>query len=80
VNKYGRHEHNDVRPFAARLGCPLLATAGSVEFHFFPDLARELATLAGAGGTCQIVEGANHFYSGRLPPLADVVAAWIARL
>jgi pimeloyl-ACP methyl ester carboxylesterase len=80
VNKYGRHEHNDVRPYAARLGCPLLATAGSAEFHFFPDLARELAALAAPRGTCEIVEGANHFYSGRLPLLADVVAVWLARL
>lgn len=81
VNKYGRHEHNDVRPHAAQLGCPLLATAGSAEFRFFPDLARELAAAAGpARGTCHIIEGANHFYSGHLPALAEIIAAWLEEI
>jgi pimeloyl-ACP methyl ester carboxylesterase len=31
VNKYGRDDRNDCRPYARRLGCPLLAIVGSVE-------------------------------------------------
>ena len=81
VNKYGRHEHNDVRPHAARLPCRLLATAGSAEFQFFPDYAREIADAAGPErGTCQIVEGANHFYRGREAVLIGVVAEWLQPL
>ena len=37
VNKYGKHENNDVRPHAGRLGCPHLAIAGGAEHPFFPN-------------------------------------------
>ena len=43
VNKYGKHENNDVRPHAGRLGCPHLAIAGGAEHPFFPEYAKELA-------------------------------------
>lgn len=79
VNKYGREERSDVRPHAARLGCPLLATAGSLEPAFAAH-ARELAAAAGPErGTCQVFEGAEHFYRSFEPALADAVVAWLAR-
>ncbi len=80
VSKYGRHERNDVRPHAARLGCPLLAIAGSRESGFFQGYARELAEAAGPLGTSHIVDGADHFYVRREPALADLVAEWLTRL
>jgi len=48
VNKYGKHENNDVRPHAGRLGCPHLAIAGGAEHPFFPEYAKELAEAGGA--------------------------------
>ena len=36
VSKYGRHETNDVRPHAARLGCPLTGDRGRDRGGLFP--------------------------------------------
>ena len=54
-----------MRPHAARLGCPLLVTAGEIEAAYFREYAHELNDVAGPEGcTCIIVPGANHFYAG----------------
>jgi pimeloyl-ACP methyl ester carboxylesterase len=80
VSKYGKHERNDVRPHAASLTVPLLATAGSLEEHFFHQHAQELAEAAGPErGTWRIVEGANHRYEDRIPVLTDLVASWLEK-
>jgi pimeloyl-ACP methyl ester carboxylesterase len=79
VNKYGREERTDVRPHAGRLGCPLLATAGSREPAFVAH-ARELVAAAGPeGGACVVVEGAEHFYRGHTDVLASEVLRWLER-
>ncbi len=78
VSKYGRHETNDVRPHAARLGCPLLVTAGETEAGYFREYARELEEAAGSdAGTCVIVPGANHFYAGCEDFVIDVLDGWL---
>jgi pimeloyl-ACP methyl ester carboxylesterase len=77
VNKYGRHENNDVRPHASRLGCPHLAIAGGAEHPFFPRYAKELAEAGGASASYQIVPGANHFYNGQEHTVIEVLAAWL---
>ena len=78
VSKYGRHETNDVRPHAARLGCPLLITAGEIEAAYFRELARELNESAGPdNSTCIIVPGADHFYAGREAFMIDALDGWL---
>lgn len=80
VSKYGRHETNDVRPHAAKLGCPLLVTAGATEAAYFREYARELTESAGpARCTCIIVPGANHFYAGCEAFMIDALDGWLAR-
>jgi len=81
VSKYGHHEHNDVRKYAASLTVPLLATAGGKESDFFHLHCRELAEAAGPElGTSRIVEGALHSYAGYEALLADAVDGWVRRL
>jgi pimeloyl-ACP methyl ester carboxylesterase len=63
VNKYGRDDNNDCRPYAKRLGCPLLAIVGSAEPKLFYEYAQEIVAGAGPNGTCKLVDGANHFYN-----------------
>ena len=78
VSKYGRHETNDVRPHAARLGCPLLVTAGEIEVAYFREYAHELNEAAGPGHcTCIIVPGANHFYAGCEAFMIDALDGWL---
>lgn len=78
VSKYGRHETNDVRPHAAKLGCPLLVTAGEIEAGYFRELAGELADAAGPDNcTCIIVPGADHFYAGCEAFMIDALDGWL---
>jgi pimeloyl-ACP methyl ester carboxylesterase len=79
LNKYGPDERTDVRPHAAGLACPLLATAGSREPTFVTH-AHELVAAAGPGrGTCYIVDGAEHFYRDYRDALTREVVAWLER-
>jgi pimeloyl-ACP methyl ester carboxylesterase len=77
VNKYGKHENNDVRPHAGRLGCPHLAIAGDAEHPFFPEYAKELAEASGATGTYRIVSGSNHFYDKHEPEVIEIITHWL---
>jgi len=77
VNKYGRHEINDVRRHAGRLGCPYLAIAGGAEHAFFPRYAKELAEAGGASASYKIVPGANHFYTNHEPEVVEIIADWL---
>lgn len=81
VSKYGTHEKNDVRPHAARLGCPLLTIAGSAEHAYFPAYAKELAEATGPKlGTYRIVEGANHFYDNHESDVIEIVGQWMEKI
>ena len=77
VNKYGRHEINDVRPQAGRLGCPHLAIAGGAEHAFFPRYAKEIAEAGGVSASYKIVPGANHFYTNQEPEVVEIIADWL---
>jgi pimeloyl-ACP methyl ester carboxylesterase len=77
VNKYGRHENNDVRPLAARLGCPHLAIAGGAEHPFFPEYAKELAQAGGATASYRIVPGSDHFYHGHESEVIGILSDWL---
>src|SRR5262245_22629877 len=37
LDKYGKDDRNDCRPYAKRLGCPLLAIVGGAEPKFFTN-------------------------------------------
>jgi pimeloyl-ACP methyl ester carboxylesterase len=78
-NKYGRHEKNDVRPHASRLGCPYLAIAGGAEHPFFPEYAKALAGAGGPTATCKIIPGSNHFYTNHEPEVVEIIATWLAQ-
>jgi len=81
VSKYGTHEKNDVRPHAARLGCPLLTIAGSAEHPYFPAHAKELAEAAGPKlGTYRIVDGSNHSYDNHESEVIEIIAQWMGRI
>lgn len=77
VNKYGKHENNDVRPHAGRLGCPHMAIAGAAEHPYFPEYAAELAHAGGASATYKIVPGADHFYHGHESEVIEIIAEWL---
>ena len=80
VAKYGRHEINDVRPHAGRLGCPHLAIAGGAEHPFFPRYAKELAQAGGASASYKIVPAANHFYTDHEPEVVEILVDWLKQL
>ena len=77
VNKYGRHEINDVRRNAGRLGCPHMAVAGGAEHPFFPRYAKEIAEAGGTSATYKIVPGANHFYTNHESEVVEIIADWL---
>jgi pimeloyl-ACP methyl ester carboxylesterase len=77
VNKYGKHENNDVRPHAGRLGCPHLAIAGGAEHPFFPEYAQELAQAGGASASYKIVPGSDHFYHDHEAEVVEILAEWL---
>jgi pimeloyl-ACP methyl ester carboxylesterase len=79
VNKYGRDDRNDCRPYAKRLGCPLLALVGSAEPKFFWEYAQEIVAGAGPQGTCKLVDGANHFYNRHTPQMIEIIHDWLRR-
>ncbi|MGE5217271.1 MAG: alpha/beta hydrolase family protein [Chloroflexota bacterium] len=76
VNKYGRDDRNDCRPYAKRLGCPLLAIVGSDEPKFFYDYAQEIVAAA-TRGACVMVDGANHFYNRHTPQIVAIIDRWL---
>ena len=79
VNKYGRDDNNDCRPYARRLGCALLALVGSAEPEFFYEYAQEIVAAVGAKGTCRLVDGANHFYNRHTREFVEIIDEWLAQ-
>ena len=80
VNKYGRDDNNDCRPYAKRLGCPLLAIVGSAEPKFFYEYAQEIVAAAGPSSSCKLVDGANHFYNRHTAEIVEVMDQWLGHV
>jgi alpha/beta superfamily hydrolase len=63
----------------ARFPAPLVVLAGGRDEYCPPralaDLGRQLP-----GATVRVIEGANHFFFGKLFPLGQAVAGWAERL
>jgi pimeloyl-ACP methyl ester carboxylesterase len=79
VNKYGRDDNNDCRPYAGRLGCALLALVGGAEPKFFYEYAQAIATAVGAKGSCRLVDGANHFYNRHTRQFVEIIDEWLVQ-
>jgi len=79
LNKYGKDDRNDCRPYAKRIGCPLLAIVGSAEPKFFHEYAQDIAAAVGANGTYKVVDGANHFYNKHTPEIVQLIYEWLAQ-
>ncbi len=79
LNKYGKDDRNDCRPYAKQLGCQLLAIVGSAEPKFFYEYAQEIADGAGSKGTCKLVDGANHFYNRHTPEIVELIYRWLTQ-
>jgi len=79
LNKYGKDDRNDCRPYAKQLGCPLLAIVGGAEPKFFYEYAQELAVGAAPDATCNLVDGANHFYNRHARAIIEIIYEWLRR-
>lgn len=79
LDKYGKDDRNDCRPFAKKIGCPLLAVVGGAEPKFFHEYAKELVANA-SNSTYAKVDGANHFYNRHTREMVDLIYGWLARL
>ena len=77
LNKYGKDDRNDCRPYAKRIGCPLLAIVGGAEPKFFHEYAQELVAAAGADSTYKLVDGGNHFYNRHTAEIVEIIAGWL---
>ena len=77
LNKYGKDDRNDCRPYAKTIGCPLLAIVGGTEPPFFHEYARELVAAAGNGSLYQRIDGGNHFYNRHTSQIIDVIQQWL---
>ena len=80
LDKYGKDDKNDCRPYAKHIGCPLLAITGSTEPNFFHEYAQEIAQAAGPRATCKIIQGANHFYNKHTTEIVGLIHEWLAQL
>ena len=79
VDKYGKDDRNDCRPYAKRIGCPLLALVGSVEPKFFHEYAQEIVAAAGSEAMCKSIEGANHFYNRHTAEIVESIYQWLTQ-
>lgn len=77
LDKYGKDDRNDCRPYAKRMGCPLLAIVGGAEAKFFHEYAQELVAAAGANSTYQPVDGGNHFYNRHTVEIVEIIYRWL---
>lgn len=55
---------------------PTLVIAGTQDEYCPPDVLERLRTER-AGATFRIIDGANHFFFGKLFPLGEALAAWL---
>jgi pimeloyl-ACP methyl ester carboxylesterase len=80
VNKYGRDDNNDCRPYAKNLGCPLLAIVGGEEPPFFHQYANEIVAAVSHGSSYRRIDGASHFYNRHTREIVEMIAEWLGRL
>jgi pimeloyl-ACP methyl ester carboxylesterase len=80
LDKYGKDDRNDCRPYAKQLSCPLLAIVGEAEPKFFHEYAQELVAAAGTGSTYKLVDGGNHFYNRHTAEIVTIIEEWLGRL
>jgi alpha-beta hydrolase superfamily lysophospholipase len=90
VDKYGPQERYDIFKHLPHVRVPMLITLGTEEGATpdSPDAAsmygnaEELTAVAAEQPnlTFNHIEGADHFYTGRLPALWQVASAWLERL
>ena len=79
LDKYGKDDRNDCRPYAKSLGCPLLAIVGGAEPKLFHEYAQEIVANAGANATYEQVDGGNHFYNRHIAQIVEVIDRWLRR-
>ena len=79
VNKYGRDDNNDCRPYAEHLGCALLALVGGEEPKLFYEYAQEIVAGVGPKGSCKLIGGANHFYNRHTREFVEIIHEWLGQ-
>lgn len=79
LDKYGKDDRNDCRPYAKSLGCPLLTIVGGAEPKLFHEYAQEIVANAGANATYEQVDGGNHFYNRHISQIVEVIDRWLQR-
>jgi alpha/beta superfamily hydrolase len=85
LEKYGPDERYNYLKFVAGVRCPTLVTLGSVEAEnnmAFRGSAEELRGLAGKHRqlAVEVVEGADHFYSGVRERLIEAAEGWLKKI
>jgi alpha/beta superfamily hydrolase len=63
-------------PPLGRLSSSILVVAGTQD-QYCPPTALQKVSEQFANAQIRIVEGANHFFFGKLFPLGETVAAWV---
>lgn len=85
VDKYGAAERYNILNFARKITLPLLfvfgereLAQGGVAFAGLPESLRALPN-EGQRFAIEVVEGADHVYTGTAAKLAEVVASWVEK-
>jgi pimeloyl-ACP methyl ester carboxylesterase len=85
LDKYGPAERYNILRFAADLPCPALftygskeLTAGGIAFSGLPDALLELPSAKNR--SAEVIDGADHVYSGLGAELAGRITAWLQSL
>jgi pimeloyl-ACP methyl ester carboxylesterase len=90
IDKYGPQERYDIYKHLSNVRLPMLLTLGGLE-GATPDSgdalsmygnAAELASTAASKANLRfdLIEGADHFYTGRVPALWEVARGWLEQV
>jgi alpha/beta superfamily hydrolase len=77
AEKYGPDERYNYLHFVNKVRCPVLLTLGGVEVKNNMAFAEAPKALASARVPVEVIDGADHFYSGTRTALADAVETWL---
>jgi pimeloyl-ACP methyl ester carboxylesterase len=85
VEKYGPEERYDFVKFVAAVPCPTLITWGGIEVEnnmAFRGAPEAVAEVVGKGGRvrCEVIPGADHFYSGVREQVIARAESWLRSL